>query len=80
MNNYNYPKAFEHEGLKLRIEFTVLDNKYVAHKIFRNGRFVFLRALNSYEHSFFRECHMYYVEFLKLKGINVYRGVENAEI
>ena len=53
MNNYNYPKAFEHEGLKLRIEFTVLDNKYVAHKIFRNGRFVFLRALNSYEHSFF---------------------------
>ena len=76
MNDYRHPKAFEHEELKLRIEFTVLDNKYVAHKIFRNGRFVFLRALNSYEHSFFRECHMYYVDFLKLKGINVYGGIE----
>ena len=76
MNEYNYLKAFEHEGLKLRIEFRVLNNKYVAHKIFRNGRFVFLRALNSYEHTFFRECHMYYVDFLKLKGINVYGGIE----
>ena len=74
MNEYNYPKAFEYEELKLRIEFRLLDNKYVAHKIFRNGRLVFLRALNSYEHSFFRECHMYYVDFLKLKGINVYEG------
>ena len=76
MNEYNYPKAFEYEELKLRIEFSVLANKYVAHKIFRNGRLVFLRALNSYEHSFFRECHMYYVDFLKSKGINVYRGEE----
>ena len=76
MNEYNYPKAFEYEELKLRIEFRLLDNKYVAHKIFRNGRLVFLRALNSYEHSFFRECHMYYVDFLKLKGINVYEGEE----
>ena len=74
MNEYKYPKAFEYEELKLRIEFSLLDNKYVAHKIFRNGRFVFLRALNSYEHSFFRECHMCYVDFLKLKGINVYGG------
>ena len=74
MNDYKYLKAFEHEGLNLRIEFRVLDNKYVAHKIFRNGRVVFLRALNSYEHSFFRECHMCYVDFLKLKGINVYEG------
>ena len=76
MNDYKYLKAFEYEELNLRIEFRLLDNKYVAHKIFRNGRFVFLRALNSYEHSFFRECHMYYVDFLKLKGINVYRGEE----
>ena len=76
MNDYNYLKTFENESLNLHIEFRVLDNKYVAHKIFRNGRFVFLRALNSYEHSFFRECHMYYVDFLKLKGINVYRGEE----
>ena len=74
MNNYKYPKAIEHESLKLRIEFRVLDNKYVAHKICRNGQFVFLRALNSYERSFFRECHMCYVDFLESKGINVYGG------
>ena len=76
MNEYNYSKAFEYEELNLRIEFRLLNNKYVAHKIFRNGRLVFLRALNSYEHSFFRECHMYYVDFLKLKGIDVYGGEE----
>ena len=76
MNDYKYLKAFEHEELKLRIEFRLLDNKYVAHKIFRNGRFVFLRALNSYEHSFFRVCHIYYVDFLKLNVINVYGGIE----
>ena len=76
MNDYNYLKTFENESLNLHIEFSLLNNKYVAHKIFRNGRFVFLRALNSYEHSFFRECHMCYVDFLKSKGINVYGGVE----
>ena len=76
MNDYNYLKTFENESLNLHIEFSLLNNKYVAHKIFRNGRFVFLRALNSYEHSFFRECHMCYVDFLKLKGINVYGGKE----
>ena len=80
MNDYNYLKTFENESLNLLIEFSLLNNKYVAHKIFRNGRFVFLRALNSYEHSFFRECHMCYVDFLKLKGINVYGGVRNDEI
>ena len=46
MNEYKYPKAFEYEELNLRIEFRLLNNKYVAHKIFRNGRLVFLRALN----------------------------------
>ena len=80
MNDYKYLKTFENESLNLCIEFRVLDNKYVAHKIFRNGRFVFLRALNSYEHSFFRECHMCYVDFLKLNGINVYEVLENDEI
>ena len=74
MNDYKYLKAFEYEELKLRIEFRLLNNEYVAHKIFRNGRFVFLRELNSYEYSFYRECHKYYVDFLKLKGIDVYGG------
>ena len=74
MNNYDYHKFFVHEQLNLYIEFSVLNNKYVAHKIFRNGQLVFLRSLNSHEHSFFRECHLYYVEFLKLKGIDIYGG------
>ena len=76
MNDYNYPKTFVNELLNLHIEFRVLNNKYVAHKIFRNGRFMFLRELNSYEHSFYQECHTCYVDFLKLKGINVYGGEE----
>ena len=74
MNDYNYLKTFENESLNLYIEFSLLNNKYVAHKIFRNGQFVFLRALNSHEHSFFRECHTCYVDFLKLKGIDIYGG------
>ena len=45
MNNYNYPKAFEHEELKLRIEFAALNNKYVAHKIYKNGHLVPIKSL-----------------------------------
>ena len=77
MNNYNYPKAFEHEGLKLRIEFTVLDNKYVAHKIYKNGHLVPIKSLNLIESRFYSDCYLMYREFLKLKGIDYYKGGEN---
>ena len=40
MNDYRHLKAFEYEELKLRIEFRVLGNKYVAHKIYKNGHLV----------------------------------------
>ena len=76
MNNYNYPKMFDHEELKLHIEFRALDNKYVAHKIYKNGRLVPIKSLNLIESRFYSDCYLMYREFLELKGINVYRGEE----
>ena len=76
MNEYNYPKAFEYEELKLRIEFRALGNKYVAHKIYKNGHLVPIKSLNLIESRFYSDCYLMYREFLKLKGINVYRGEE----
>ena len=77
MNNYNYPKAFEHEELKLRIEFAALNNKYVAHKIYKNGHLVPIKSLNLIESEFYSDCYLMYREFLKLKGIDYYKGGEN---
>ena len=76
MNDYKYLKAFEYEELKLRIEFRALGNKYVAHKIYKNGRLVPIKSLNLIESEFYSDCYLMYREFLKLKGINVYRGEE----
>ena len=76
MNEYKYPKAFEHEELKLRIEFTALNNKYVAHKIYKNGHLVPIKSLNLIESRFYSDCYLMYREFLELKGFNVYRGEE----
>ena len=44
MNDYNYPKTFDHEELKLHIEFSALGNKYVAHKIYKNGHLVPIKS------------------------------------
>ena len=76
MNDYNHPKTFEHEELKLHIEFRVLGNKYVAHKIYKNGHLVPIKSLNLIESRFYSDCYLVYREFLKSKGINAYRGVE----
>lgn len=72
MNNYKYLKYFEYEHLNLRIEFALLNDKYITHKIFKNGRLILLKALNLYEHSFFRECLMCYEDFLDKKEIDYY--------
>ena len=77
MNEYNYPKAFEYEELKLRIEFRALNNKYVAHKIYKNGRLVPIKSLNLIESRFYSDCYLMYRDFLKLKGIDYYEGGEN---
>ena len=76
MNDYKYLKAFEHEELKLRIEFRALDNKYVAHKIYKNGHLVPIKSLNLIESEFYSDCYLMYREFLKLKGIDYYKGGE----
>ena len=68
MKRYKLIKSFEYEELNLYIEFSLLDDKYIAHKIFKNGRLIFLKSLNSYEHSFYRECRMMYEDFLKING------------
>ena len=77
MNNYNYPKSFDNEELKLHIEFSALGDKYVAHKIYKNGRFVPIKSLNLIESEFYSDCYLMYREFLKLNGINYYKGGEN---
>ena len=74
MNEYKYPKAFEYEELNLRIEFRLLNNKYVAHKIYKNGHLLPIKSLNLIESEFYSDCYLMYREFLKLKGINVYEG------
>ena len=76
MNDYSYLKTFENESLNLCIEFRALGNKYVAHKIYKNGRLVPIKSLNLIESEFYSDCYLMYREFLKLKGINVYRGEE----
>ena len=77
MNDYNYPKSFDHEELKLHIEFRALNNKYVAHKIYKNGHLVPIKSLNLIESEFYSDCYLMYLEFLKLKGIDYYKGGEN---
>ena len=74
MNNYNYPKTFDNEELKLHIEFSALGNKYVAHKIYKNGHLVPIKSFNLIESEFYSDCYLMYREFLKLKGIDVYGG------
>lgn len=76
VNQYSHTKFFEHEQLGLRIEFSLLNGKYIGHKIFKNGRLSLLRALDSYDHSFFRECLMCYEDYLKRIGITPYKGGE----
>ena len=77
MNEYKYPKAFEHEELKLRIEFVFLNEKYIGHKIYKNGHLVPVKSLHLIERGFYSDCYLMYHEFLKLKGIDCYKGGEN---
>ena len=76
MNEYKYPKAFEYEELKLRIEFSLLNNKYVAHKIYKNGHLVPIKSLNLIESEFYSDCYLMYADFLDKKGIDYYKGGE----
>ena len=45
MKHYKLIKSFEYKEFNLYIEFSLLDDKYIAHKIFKNGRLIFLRTL-----------------------------------
>ena len=75
--NEKYNKFFEYEHLKLRIEFVLLDEKYIGHKIYKNGRLVPVKSLHMIERGFYSDCYLMYQGFLKLKGIDYYKGGEN---
>ena len=75
MNNYN--KVYEYEVLNLRIEFVLLYNRYIGHKIYKNGHLVPLKSLHMIERGFYSDCYLMYYDFLKLKGIDYYKGGEN---
>ena len=77
MNDYKYLKALEHEGLNLRIEFCLINEHYIGHKIYKNGHIVPVKSLNLIESEFYSDCYLMYREFLKLKGIDYYKGGEN---
>ena len=75
--NKKFVKFFEHEQLKLRIEFVLLDEKYIGHKIYKNGRLVPVKSLHLIERGFYSDCYLMYQDFLKIKGIDYYKGGEN---
>ena len=75
--NEKFNKAFEHEQLKLRIEFVLLNEKYIGHKIYKNGHLVPVKSLHMIERGFYSDCYLMYQDFLKIKGIDYYKGGEN---
>ena len=75
--NEKFMKFFEHEHLKLRIEFVLLNEKYIGHKIYKNAHLVPIKSLNIIERGYYSDCYLMYQEFLKLKGIDYYKGGEN---
>ena len=75
--NKKFVKFFEHEQLKLRIEFALLDEKYIGHKIYKNGHLVPVKSLHLIERGFYSDCYLMYADFLDRKGIDYYKGGEN---
>ena len=74
--NEKFNKFFEHEQLKLRIEFVLLNEKYIGHKIYKNERLVSLKTLHLIERGFYSDCYLMYADFLDKKGIDYFKGGE----
>ena len=75
--NEKFNKAFEYEQLKLRIEFVLLNEKYIAHRIYKDEKQKPLKALDKRERAFYDNCYFMYADFLDRKGIDYYKGGEN---
>ena len=75
--NEKFKKYFEYEQLKLRIEFVLLNEKYIGHKIYKNGHIVPVKSLHMIERGFYSDCYLMYADFLDRKGIDYYKGGEN---
>ena len=77
MNEYSFRKSFVYEQLNLRIEFSFMNNRFIAHKIYKNGRITPLIALDIIETAFYSDCRKMYMDFLDKKGLDYYiRGEE----
>ena len=74
--NEKFKKSFEYEQLKLRIEFVLLNEKYIGHKIYKNGHLVSVKSLHMIERGFYSDCYLMYADFLDKKGIDYYKGGE----
>ena len=74
MNKYNFIKFFTHEGINVRIEFKLLNNKYIAHRVYKDGKQKPLKALDKQERAFYDNCYFMYADFLDGKGIDYYKG------
>ena len=53
-----------------------MNEKYIGHKIYKNKKLISVIHLDMFERGYYNDCYLIYREFLKLKGINVYRGEE----
>ena len=74
--NEKFNKFFEYEQVKLRIEFVLQNEKYIGHKIYKNGRLVPVKSLHMIERGFYSDCYLMYADFLDRKGIEYYKGDE----
>ena len=77
MNNYKFVIFFTHEGIKVRIEFKLLNDKYIVNRIFKDEIQKPFKALDKRERAFYDNCYFMYADFLDKKGIDYCKGGEN---
>ena len=76
MNNYKFIKIFTHDGINVCIEFSLLNDKYIAHRIYKDEKQKLLKELDKRERAFYDNCYFMYTDFLDRKGIEFYKGGE----
>lgn len=76
MNNYKFIKFFTHEGINVRIEFKLLNDKYIVNSIYKDEKQKPFKALDKRERAFYDNCYFMYADFLDRKGIKYYKGDE----
>ena len=72
MSRITEEKVFEHEGIHFRIEFRLMDDKYICHTVYRNSRKIFFKYINDNELKFYYESLAMYKDYLQQKGYVIY--------